>query len=148
MSAASDVELTERLQAQAEERRGVNERTACYKCYDVRSVLIYVGVTKNTGQRWWQHSQDKYWWRDVVHREVTWFDSRPNALVAERFTVMGVLDDSKAPMPSADAARGRRYAVAFATRVGWSKYQIATQLGLKPAEVEPLMVTGRMGKLY
>jgi hypothetical protein len=111
-------------------------------------VLIYVGVTKNIGQRWWQHSQDKYWWHDAVHREVAWFDSRPNALLAERLTVLAVLDDSKAPMPQAEAARGRRYAIAFATRVGWSKYQIATELGVGPAEVAPLMVAGRTAKLY
>jgi hypothetical protein len=44
---------------------------------------LYVGISKNPGRRWNQHSQTKYWWGQVGRHEVVWFDSRPSALLAE-----------------------------------------------------------------
>lgn len=84
-------ELTGRLKAYAEERRGVNEPTALYRLYDADHELLYVGITKNLGQRWVAHRRDKRkkpWWGQVDHREITWYKSRPDALFAEHRAIV------------------------------------------------------------
>ena len=121
----------------------MSERTAVYRLYDADDVLIYVGVTRNTTQRWAQHAQLKSWWRQGVRREVTWLDSRSDALLAERRAVLAVLDESKASMPEADAVARRRWAVVFAARIGWSKYQIASELGISPSVAASILIASR-----
>jgi hypothetical protein len=80
--------LAESLRAAAEERRGVNQRTALYRLYDADGVLLYVGITKNTEQRWAAHKKYKSWWPKVARRGVAWLDSRPSALLAEHIAII------------------------------------------------------------
>jgi hypothetical protein len=139
--------VTEAIRAGAAARRGVNERTAVYWFHDANDVLIYVGVTKNIGQRWGQHKRGKSWWHQVARREVTWFDNRPDALLAERRAVLAVLRASLTPMPEAETFARRRWAVVFAARVGWSKYQIAAELGIKPPDVTAILMAARRDRV-
>jgi len=66
----------------------MTERTVVYRLYDAADVLLYVGSSKNPAQRWKQHRQLKSWWPQVARREVAWFDSRPDALFAERQAIL------------------------------------------------------------
>lgn len=58
-------------------------RHALYQIYGKDDHLLYVGVTKNPGQRFTAHSRLKPWWRDVVRIELDWFESRQAVLNAE-----------------------------------------------------------------
>jgi hypothetical protein len=123
--------LTESLRAYAEERRGVNEPTAVYRLYDANDRLVYVGVTKNVERRWSEHEW-KCWWPQVARREVTWLGNRPDALLAERRSVIAAL-------LAADSDASLRDAVILAGRVGWSKYMIAGELKIAVAEADALL---------
>jgi excinuclease UvrABC nuclease subunit len=74
--------------AARDKRRGVGVRTAVYRLYDADDVLLYVGASKNTAQRWSQHAKTKFWWHKVASREVVWFDGRPSALLAEHLAIV------------------------------------------------------------
>lgn len=139
-------DLEARIRAAAEERRGVNERTAVYHCYDATGRLIYAGATKNTAQRWGQHERTKTWWHQVVRIEVAWLDDRPAALLAERRTVINVLHEARGTLPG--SAEDCPWPVAFAARVGWSKYQIATELRLPVDDVAAMMGSGRRARMF
>jgi hypothetical protein len=71
-----------------DQRRGLHQRTALYRLYDADDALLYVGITKNIVQRWFQHSQTKTWWSQAIRREVAWLDDRPAALLAERRAIL------------------------------------------------------------
>lgn len=88
MSEQATETLAEQLKLAAEMRRGVGDRTALYRLYDADDELLYVGITKNTAQRWKQHKQLKSWWSRVARRDVAWLDSRPDALLAEHRAIV------------------------------------------------------------
>lgn len=58
-------------------------RTALYRLYDTADVLLYVGITVDTGTRWWNHAREKNWWGQVARKDVTWFSDRESAEAAE-----------------------------------------------------------------
>jgi DNA-binding transcriptional regulator YhcF (GntR family)/predicted GIY-YIG superfamily endonuclease len=60
--------------------------TAVYRLYDAAGQLLYVGISKNLEQRWYDHSLKKLWWHRVVDKKVDWYDSRSEALIAEEET--------------------------------------------------------------
>ena len=78
--------MTEEDAAQGE--REVDEPTALYRLYDADGALLYIGVTRNTTQRWSQHRKDKTWWHQVARRNITWFASRSDALLAESRAIL------------------------------------------------------------
>ncbi|HEY9408453.1 MAG TPA: GntR family transcriptional regulator [Jiangellaceae bacterium] len=61
------------------------ERTALYRLYDATDRLLYIGITKTPATRWQQHAREKSdsWWSDVARKTIEWFNSRPEAEVAE-----------------------------------------------------------------
>ncbi|MFE2497128.1 GIY-YIG nuclease family protein [Streptomyces scopuliridis] len=59
------------------------ERTALYRLYDSKTVLLYVGISRYPDERFKQHADDKAWWHHVARHEIVWLDSREEALEAE-----------------------------------------------------------------
>ena len=57
-------------------------RTALYRLYDEGGVLLYVGITNMPNVRFDAHTM-KPWWRQVAHKDVTWYDNRQLASQAE-----------------------------------------------------------------
>jgi hypothetical protein len=57
--------------------------TAVYRLYDKDEVLVYVGISSQPPIRFVQHRQGSAWWRDVVTREVEWYETRRLALAEE-----------------------------------------------------------------
>ena len=58
-------------------------RTALYRLYDERDVLLYVGITGNPETRFRQHAADKPWWPEVARKDVEWYGTRRGAEMAE-----------------------------------------------------------------
>lgn len=117
----------------------MNERTAAYHLFATDDALVYVGVTCNVARRMKDH-KGKVWWPEVARREVTWFDKRPDALLAERRTVIAALR-------GADSDASLRAAIILAGRVGWSKYMIAGELKIPVATANVMLSTVRRAGL-
>lgn len=84
---------------------GQGERpTAVYRLYDRDGRLLYVGISDKPEHRFGQHERDKYWWRDVVTREVTWYPDRRLA-EAEEYRAIA----SEAPEYNIDVAGVSRF---------------------------------------
>ncbi|MFE2710592.1 GIY-YIG nuclease family protein [Streptomyces mirabilis] len=64
------------------------ERTALYRFFDANGALLYVGITKNFGQRWVSHAKKKPWWPKVQRHTAEWFDTRREAEAAEKQAVV------------------------------------------------------------
>lgn len=60
------------------------ESTTLYRLRDIAGRLLYVGIAGNPGRRFDQHAKDKAWWGEVASVNLQHFDSRPEALKAER----------------------------------------------------------------
>lgn len=61
------------------------ERTALYRLYDAKGLLLYAGISNDPKRRWSQHAKEyaDAWWPLVSRREVEWFESRSEAEAAE-----------------------------------------------------------------
>lgn len=117
----------------------MSERTAAYHLFAADDALVYVGITCNIARRMGDH-KGKVWWHEVARREVTWFDSRPDALLAERRTVIAALR-------GADSDASLRAAIILAGRVGWSKYMIASELKIPVADADMMLTAVRSARL-
>ncbi|MET8113766.1 hypothetical protein [Streptomyces prasinus] len=58
-------------------------RNALYRLYDSKGVLLYVGISCYPNERLKEHAGDKPWWHHVARHEISWLDSREEALMAE-----------------------------------------------------------------
>ncbi|MGW4075970.1 GntR family transcriptional regulator [Streptomyces asiaticus] len=63
------------------------ERTALYRLYDAKGVLLYVGIARDPKRRWKQHAVDSDWWPQVTSKTTAWFDRRESAEQAERVAI-------------------------------------------------------------
>ena len=57
-------------------------RTAVYRARDKQDRVLYIGVSSNPTRRSYAHRR-KDWWADVERVDVTWFQSRSDALAEE-----------------------------------------------------------------
>jgi hypothetical protein len=64
------------------------ERTALYRFFNAEGALLYVGITKNFGQRWTNHAKSKPWWPEAQRHTAEWFDTRREAEAAEKQAVV------------------------------------------------------------
>lgn len=55
-----------------------------YRFYSDDGRLLYVGISKNPGKRFDQHSQEKSWWPEVRGITVEWYPDRESVVSAER----------------------------------------------------------------
>ncbi|MFJ3283304.1 GntR family transcriptional regulator [Streptomyces halstedii] len=61
----------------------IDGKTAVYRLYDKSDRLLYTGVSMDPERRWKEHASLQLWWHLAVRKEVTWCDSRDEALVME-----------------------------------------------------------------
>ena len=59
-------------------------RTALYRHWDEEGDLLYIGISLSAVARLAQHSQKSHWHNQIANMTVEWFDSRADALNAER----------------------------------------------------------------
>lgn len=63
----------------------MSERTALYRIWGDADLLLYIGVSKDFGNRWKQHAKQQPWWDEMKRLTADeWFDSREEAEAAER----------------------------------------------------------------
>lgn len=61
----------------------MSEPTTLYRAYDINGQLLYVGVAKNWGRRWAQHSERAPWYGTVARLRIELLPDRESALAAE-----------------------------------------------------------------
>ena len=59
-------------------------QTALYRHFNSVGRLLYVGISLDAVRRLMQHRQMKAWYTQIAKIELQWFDTRPEALRAER----------------------------------------------------------------
>jgi predicted GIY-YIG superfamily endonuclease len=64
--------------------RKPHEPTTLYRLFDDDMRLLYVGIAGNPGRRFEQHAIDKPWWGEVAFVRTRHFETRSDALDAER----------------------------------------------------------------
>ena len=62
-------------------------KTCLYRHFDERNTLLYVGISLNAVKRLAEHRNMSKWFYDISRVEFTWFDTREEALIAERHAV-------------------------------------------------------------
>lgn len=58
----------------------MSERTALYRLFGAGDELLYIGISKDFGNRWTQHSRRQPWWPEVERQTVEWRSTRAEAL--------------------------------------------------------------------
>lgn len=58
-----------------------------YRCYGADDSLLYIGITGQGAGRFAGHSEEARWWPLLVRVEVEHFDTREEALEAERIAI-------------------------------------------------------------
>lgn len=101
-----------------------------YRLFDANDVLLYVGCTGNLDARLTAHACTKKWWGDVVRHEADWYDTRGEALVAERaaITTEGPLYNNEIRSKTTDPLGVRIKTIRDAR--GLSQERLARQLGV------------------
>jgi hypothetical protein len=63
-------------------------RTAVYRYFDADGRLLYVGVSLSGIARQSQHESGSHWYADHASMTTEWFDTRAEALEAERMAII------------------------------------------------------------
>ncbi len=61
--------------------------TTLYRFYNTADELLYVGISEKGPERWKAHRKDKPWWTDVARTTTEHYDTRQDALDAERSAI-------------------------------------------------------------
>lgn len=61
--------------------------TTLYRFYGRHANLLYVGISLDIAQRWRDHRDTKWWWWEVAAITLQHFDTRREALEAERYAI-------------------------------------------------------------
>lgn len=91
------------------------KRCALYRHFDVDDLLLYLGVSDDPISRGRQHARGSDWVKYAVRAEVTWYDSRAEALAAEAAAIIAerpIFNLQHNDTPQAKAARARYLAAA------------------------------------
>jgi len=62
-------------------------RTALYRHWDVDGNLLYVGISLSAVHRLTQHKRDSHWHDQIANMTIEWFETREEALEAERTAI-------------------------------------------------------------
>ena len=62
--------------------------TTLYRLFDQAGELLYVGITERGAQRWGEHRKSKEWWVEVATTKTTHYETRADALEAERLAII------------------------------------------------------------
>jgi hypothetical protein len=66
---------------------GIPEETALYHIFGDEDLLLYIGISKDFGQRWKNEARDFPWWDEKRRMTTDWYPSRPEAATAERAAI-------------------------------------------------------------
>lgn len=64
------------------------KRCALYRHFDIRDALLYLGISDDPIARGKQHARDSDWVQYAVRAEITWHNSRAEALAAEAAAII------------------------------------------------------------
>jgi|ERR1035437_8826408 predicted GIY-YIG superfamily endonuclease len=59
------------------------DETALYHILGDADLLLYIGISKNFGERWKQHARKQPWWTERRRMTTEWYSSRAEAEEAE-----------------------------------------------------------------
>jgi hypothetical protein len=59
-----------------------------YRPFDAEGGLLYIGVSKDFGERWKKHAQTQPWWPEVRHMTTTWYPDEASAYAAETAAIL------------------------------------------------------------
>ena len=118
--------------------------TALYRLFSTDGTLLYIGITRNIPERFYQHEVYKRWWPHVARKTMSWYGSRTAALAAEAaaiaserpvYNVTGVSSEEDDPIPKTGRRRNWSVSVkeAEAKLSAWGKGE-ATSPPESPAE--------------
>lgn len=62
--------------------------TTLYRFYNSNDALLYVGISEKGPERWKAHRKDKPWWTDVARTTTEHYNTRTEALDAERAAII------------------------------------------------------------
>ncbi len=62
--------------------------TTLYRFYSDADDLLYVGISERGPERWKAHRREKPWWIDVTYTTTEHYDTRQQALDAERDAII------------------------------------------------------------
>jgi hypothetical protein len=65
----------------------IPEETALYHIFGDEDLLLYIGISKDFGQRWKDEAKDFPWWDEKRRMTTDWYPSRPEASAAERAAI-------------------------------------------------------------
>ena len=66
----------------------MSTKTALYRHFDADGVLLYVGISNSAMKRLDEHRAASHWSLDIARVELKWFETRDEALSAEREAIM------------------------------------------------------------
>lgn len=61
----------------------LNGPTAVYRAYNAEGRLLYVGMSRNSDLRMYQHGRGSYWHADMADVDIRWYPDRATARAAE-----------------------------------------------------------------
>lgn len=67
-----------------------NRRTAVYRLYNEDAILLYVGYTYDTDQRWKDHTRKQWWWDQVDEMQTLlhWYANVADAAAVEALAIL------------------------------------------------------------
>jgi hypothetical protein len=66
---------------------GTPEETALYHVFGDEELLLYIGISKDFGERWKREATEFIWWNEKRWMTVRWYASRPQAAAAEKAAI-------------------------------------------------------------
>lgn len=64
-----------------------DQPAAVYRLYDADGTLLYIGLTSNPDSRWKDHRKEMLWWREVIAKQLVWYETRRQAAEVERAAI-------------------------------------------------------------
>ena len=139
------------------EARGPNpehDRTCLYRHFDCEGKLLYVGVSLHVLSRLSAHARISPWFHRIAHVHIEHFDSRKEALAAERAAIAEEHPECNIVLQRSKSARRDRHAELSAQRLTervaefapiYSLKEAATALKMPLPRVKQLIEAGELG---
>ena len=119
-----------------------NEKCDLYRAFDASGALLYVGISWLAVRRVPQHSK-KEWFDDVARVEIAKFESRDEALKAEKKAII-----EERPLHNIIWTCARTVEPMDVAMTPAEIRQARIELGLTPAEIAPLLGYGAASRIY
>jgi hypothetical protein len=110
--------------------------TTLYRFYDADDRLLYIGISEKGPERWKAHRKDKPWWTDVARSTTEHYETRAEALEAERAAII-------AEKPLHNVVHNRRRSVAGSRSGGWAQGAATDIVECEPTHTHDLLHMNR-----